>query len=33
MFSLSTFVIGPAISGTSNQAPAPITTVDHQKHH
>jgi len=33
MFSLSTFVIGPAISGTSNVAPAPITNVDHQKHH
>jgi len=33
MFSLSTFVIGPAISGTNNVAPAPITTVDHQEHH
>lgn len=32
MFALSTFVIGPAISGAGD-APAPSTSVDHQIHH
>lgn len=35
MFSVSTFVIGPAISGSggANPAPAPAPGVNHQGHH
>jgi len=35
MFSVSTFVIGPAISGTgdANPAPTPVPTVNHKGHH
>jgi hypothetical protein len=33
MFSLSAFVIGPAISGTGNAQPAPVPGVDHASHH
>lgn len=36
MFSLSTFVIGPAISGangTGEAKPGPVPTVDHTTHH
>jgi hypothetical protein len=34
MFSLSAFVIGPAISGGSSDAPTPTNTpVDHSDHH
>jgi len=33
MFSLSTFVIGPAISGAGGATPTPIPSVDHTGHH
>lgn len=35
MFSASTFVIGPAISGSgnANPAPVPVPSVSHQGHH
>jgi hypothetical protein len=33
MFSLSAFVIGPAISGTGDIWPTSIPTVDHTAHH
>ncbi len=32
MFALSTWVIGPAISGTGDAGPA-LPTVDHSSHH
>lgn len=33
MFSLSAFVIGPAISGAGGTQPAPVPSVDHTIHH
>lgn len=33
MFSLSTFVIGPAISGAGGAQPGPVPSVDHDGHH
>lgn len=33
MFSLSAFVIGPAISGSGGAEPAPVPSVDHTGHH
>lgn len=33
MFSLSAFVIGPAISGVGGATPASAPTVDHSSHH
>lgn len=33
MFSLSAFVIGPAISGTGGSKPASAPTFDHSAHH
>jgi hypothetical protein len=33
MFSLSAFVMGPAISGEARTAPEPVPAVDHEGHH
>ncbi len=33
MFSLSTFVIGPAISGGNEAPPTTVTSADHEAHH
>ena len=33
MFSLSAFVIGPAISGAGDANPAPVPGMDHGSHH
>ena len=33
MFTISTYVIGPAISGTGTNNPSTVPTIDHNSHH
>lgn len=33
MFAISTYVIGPAMSGTGNADPSSVPTIDHNSHH
>lgn len=33
MFTISTYVIGPSMSGTGNSGPSSVPTIDHNSHH
>jgi predicted PurR-regulated permease PerM len=33
MFAISTYVIGPAMSGSGNADTSPASTIDHKSHH